>query len=576
MIKVSKDNNLSVRFPEIAKEWHPTLNGNSKPEGVLPGSGQKVWWKCPKGDDHDYDATIHNRTYNGSGCPKCTNQTSEPELRILTELQFIFDGVIHRHKIEGHEVDIYLPEINLAIEYDGSYFHRDKEDRDRKNNCFFKSKNIQLMRVRHFPLKKLSEQDLVVKNETLTKSDLNLIVANISTFIPKNTVKKLDAYKNSATFYNDEIFKKYLSYFPNPFPEDSLGTKNPRIAKEWHPTENHPLTPENFTPGSNEKVSWKCSKGDDHVWEAAIVDRTSGHGCPYCSGNKVGKDNNLLFLFPEIAKEWHPTLNGNSKPEGVTNGSSAIVWWKCPNGDDHVWEAAIGNRRRGDGCPYCGGKKAGKDNNLLFKRPDIAKQWHPTKNGNLTPENFTPGSNENVWWTCPKGDDHDYDATIVHRTNGSGCPYCANQKVSKDNNLFVLFPNIAKEWHPTKNGDFKPENFTPGSSRIKIWWKCPKGEDHEWDAVIASRSRGSGCPYCSNRKVGKDNNLSAKFPEIAKEWHQTKNGDSTPEKVTPGSKQKVWWKCSKEDDHEWPAVIDDRTRGSGCPECYKESRRKRK
>ena len=167
------------------------------------------------------------------------------------------------------------------------------------------------MRVRHFTLKKLSEQDLVVKNETLTKSDLNLIVANISTFIPKNTVKKLDAYKNSATFYNDEIFKKYLSYFPNPFPEDSLGTKNPRIAKEWHPTENHPLTPENFTPGSNEKVSWKCSKGDDHVWEAAIVDRTSGHGCPYCSGNKVGKDNNLLFLIPEIAKQWHPTMNGN-------------------------------------------------------------------------------------------------------------------------------------------------------------------------------------------------------------------------------------------------------------------------
>ena len=103
--KADKDNNLFVLFPNIAKQWHPTLNGNSKPEGVLPGSGQKVWWKCPKGDDHDYDATIHNRTYNGSGCPKCTNQTSEPELRILTELQFIFDGVIHRHKIEGHEVD---------------------------------------------------------------------------------------------------------------------------------------------------------------------------------------------------------------------------------------------------------------------------------------------------------------------------------------------------------------------------------------------------------------------------------------------------------------------------------------
>ena len=131
-------------------------------------------------------------------------RTSAPELRIFTELQFIFDRVIHRHKVEGHEVDIYLPEINLAIEYDGSYWHRDIEDRDLKKNCFFKSKNIPLMRVRHFPLKKLSEQDLVVKNEPLTKTDLNFIVASIRAFVPKNTVEKLDVYENSETFLNEE------------------------------------------------------------------------------------------------------------------------------------------------------------------------------------------------------------------------------------------------------------------------------------------------------------------------------------------------------------------------------------
>jgi len=430
--KVCKDNNLFVKFPEIAKQWHPTLNGDSKPEDVTAGSSKKVSWKCPKGDDHEWEATINDRT-SGHGCPKCTNQTSAPEIRILTELRFIFDDdkVISRYKVEGREVDIYLPEINLAIEYDGYYFHKDKEDSDREKNCFFESKNIPLMRVRHSPLKKLSEQDLVIKNETLTKSDLNLIVANIRAFVPKNTVEKLDVYENSETFLNDEIFKKYLSYFPNPFPEDSLLIKYPEIAEEWHPTKNYPLTPKNFPAGSGKKVSWKCPKGDDHEWEATITGRTSGKGCPCCSGNKVCKDNNLFVKFPEVAKQWHPTLNGDLKPEGFTPGSNKKPWWKCPKGDDHVWEARIKDRTSGKGCPYCSGNKVCKDNNLFVKFPEIAKQWHPTLNGNSKPENFTPGSNKKPWWKCPKGDDHEWDATIKTRTSGTGCPTCYKESRRK-------------------------------------------------------------------------------------------------------------------------------------------------
>jgi hypothetical protein len=143
-------------------------------------------------------------------------------------------------------------------------------------------------------------------------------------------------------------------------------------------------------------------------------------------------------------------------------------------------------------------------------------------------------------------------------------------KVSKDNNLSVLYPEIAKEWHPTKNEDLKPEDITSKSGR-KIWWKCSK-KGHEWPAIIAGRTNGGGCPYCSGRKAGKDNNLSARFPEIAKEWHPTKNGNLTPEGVMPGSNKKVWWICSKEDDHEWDAIINHRTRGSGCPECNRRRR----
>ena len=35
--------------------------------------------------------------------------------------------------------------------------------------------------------------------------------------------------------------------------------------------------------------------------------------------------------------------------------------------------------------------------------PDLVKEWHPTKNGDLTPNDFTHGSGKKVWWLCPKG-----------------------------------------------------------------------------------------------------------------------------------------------------------------------------
>ena len=45
--------------------------------------------------------------------------------------------------------------------------------------------------------------------------------------------------------------------------------------------------------------------------------------------------------------------------------------------------------------------------------------------------------------------------------------------------LAETHPEVAKQWHPTKNGDLTPHEFTSGSNK-KFWWKCPKGDDHEW------------------------------------------------------------------------------------------------
>ena len=120
---------LLSEYPELLREWHPTKNGELKPEEVTHGSDRSVWWLCPKG--HEYDSIIYSRTgKNSTGCPQCSNQSSSPELRILAEFRFIFDDVKTRHKIEGVEIDVYVPKLNLSIEYDGFYFHQGREQKD--------------------------------------------------------------------------------------------------------------------------------------------------------------------------------------------------------------------------------------------------------------------------------------------------------------------------------------------------------------------------------------------------------------------------------------------------------------
>jgi hypothetical protein len=212
---------------------------------------------------------------------------------------------------------------------------------------------------------------------------------------------------------------------------------------------------------------------------------------------------------------------------------------------------------------------------LDLTHPEVAKKWHPTKNGDLKPSDVTFGSCKIVWWKCPEGDDHEWPAAIANRTKKikpTGCACCSGHRVCKDNRLDLLFPKVAKEWHPSKNGDLKPSDFTYGSKKI-VWWKCPKGVDHEWPASINNRTKKnkpSGCACCSGHRVCKDNRLDLLFPEVAKEWHPTKNGNLKPSDVPFGSRKIVWWKCPERDDHEWPAGIASRTKKikpTGCACC---------
>ncbi|MBP3280371.1 MAG: zinc-ribbon domain-containing protein [Butyrivibrio sp.] len=274
--------------------------------------------------------------------------------------------------------------------------------------------------------------------------------------------------------------------------------------------------------------------------------------------------NDLKTLNPELAMEWDAEKNTDRNPEDVMPGSGIRVWWKCKEG--HSWDAIINTRAvRGNGCPYCEGRKAWPGfNDLATTMPEVAAQWDYERNGDLKPTEILSGCDKRVWWKCSRG--HSWKTAVYHRKSGHGCPKCealsANLKQG-ENDLASHDLELASEWDYDKN-IFKPEELSYASKQ-EIWWRCVHG--HSWKATINARVfRKRGCPYCAGQQVWQGfNDLATTHPELAAEWDYEKNAGLIPEEVTAGKDMKAWWRCPR--GHSWEAFIYSRKAGSGCPVC---------
>jgi Probable Zinc-ribbon domain len=120
-----------------------------------------------------------------------------------------------------------------------------------------------------------------------------------------------------------------------------------------------------------------------------------------------------------------------------------------------------------------------------------------------------------------------------------------------------------------KRGDFPLGSNTRSSKRA--WWQCQANPEHVWDAVIytrTSKKSNQQCPFCSGARINKSNSLAECHPNIAKEWHPNRNSPLTPTSVKRASGKNVWWQCADDPEHEWQAVVKNRTvLGTSCPHC---------
>ena len=418
-------NDLATTHPELVEEWDYEKNKPLLPTMVTHGTERKVWWLCQKG--HSWNSYISPRAMRGIGCPVCSNEqsTSFPEYAILYYFSQVETKVIHSYKELGYEIDIYIPSKKVGIEYDGSFWHKDKKQKDIEKNNRCKADGITLYRFR--------ENDLGVLNDSSID-----IVCHEKEFASKlsELIEKL--YHVQIDIDLDRDFANINEYREFTEKEKSLANTYPSLASEWDFEKNGKLTPEHVLPKSGKKVWWKCSKG--HEWMAIISSRVNGNGCPFCSGKKVLEGyNDLATTNPELASEWNYDKNkdltdkkGNtiSTPKQITSGSSKKVWWlgKC----GHEWKTSIVSRVNGTGCPICANIQVLKGyNDLATLYPTLASEWNYDKNIDIFPNEVKPSEEKVVWWKCVACG-AEYQRSILSRTSkGYGCPVCGKNNSAK-------------------------------------------------------------------------------------------------------------------------------------------------
>jgi glutaredoxin len=349
----------------------------------------------------------------------------------------------------------------------------------------------------------------------------------------------------------------------------SLIDSHPELALEWHQQRNNsPLEKADLKA----IAWWRCKKDPRHEWRQHPGIRIKSPGCPYCTAQKYS----LSARFPDIAREWNEELNGFPASE-IKGKSRESFWWKCQHHTSHIWKAIVNDRTgiKKAGCPFCNGERTPVKNSIVENAPHLIKEWHPFRNPKLSPDQVSCGSQKKIWWQCLCKKEHEWQTTASKRAKGSACPFCKHKFVSDENRLTLLAPEIAAEFHPTKNQIIREKADTTYAttayrflspsdrkkrrtrrlyasdlavySKQKVWWKC-QARGHEWQAVVASRTGPghNGCPYCSNHLViAEENSLQAKFPDAAKQWHPTYNKSRSPSQFTPKSERTVCWICEK-------------------------------
>jgi hypothetical protein len=331
-------NDLATTHPSLALEAHEW-----SPTNLKAGSNRSVAWKCV--NNHVFQALVHSRALQGTGCPICSNQ----------QLLAGYNDLATTHPEIAKEADGWDPSSIVG----GT--NKKLKWICRESHSWSATVNSRTLQRTGCPIC-ANKQVLAGFNDLATTHPELAAQADgwDPTTVTANSGKRRKWKCNSGHSWEISIDGRHQGITGCPICSNQqlligyndLATTHPEIARQadgWDPT--------SIVAGTHKRFNWRCQIG--HLWSSTVDNRTFRRtGCPICANQKVlAGFNDLATTHPELATQadgWDPTT--------VNAGSNKKMKWICENG--HRWSSVLANRsREGVGCPSCA--KFGYDPGLL-------------------------------------------------------------------------------------------------------------------------------------------------------------------------------------------------------------------
>jgi hypothetical protein len=574
-VNVVDSTRLDITYPEISSEWDSIKNKKTQKE-VSYLSDKKYWWKCK--NNHSWKAGISDRTgfrnlgRSPSKCPHCWQKTiSRNELIIYSELHQFFNEVYSTYKVNNKHLDIFIKDINLAVEYDGHHWHKDKLDKDLDRNIFLSKSNIKTLRIRELPLPKIEVQDIQYNN---FEEDLFYVIIKILNFIlnnyklTKKTKNKIECYIKNEKITNQVFFKEV---------EDSYRIKkieNPILFEDYDKEKNK-LPLHYYGQGSSYRANWKC-KSCCFEYKKPISEKNNTPTCQNCK--KIEKDLNptakkkIIYVYKlRLPSERKDLRIKNTHPEVLCelpkdrmeelqelNYSNVPVYFNSTcSSCSFVFKTNLWSKiNLKQGCPNCNFNIYKEETSLLKDYPFLEKTYDNSNTINLKYTEINLSKQLN--WKCKKG--HITKESLKKKITNPSCKKCESSAV------ISTIPRVFDTWNFEKNKDngIDPYKRTMGVKK-KAHFKCNVAPDHEWEVPICNRVK-YDCPFCSNNRLSVTNRFDLKYPKITDMW--SANNTTKPSEFMYGyAKIKHLWNCNCCDKEFSKEICQMIRTNASCPEC---------
>ena len=203
---INSQKNKVIRNSNEFFEFVKNLNNNKyKYFNDYNNSQENIKIECPK---HGIFYQLANNHYQGKGCSQCSTviKISKAELEIvdwLKELSINNIQTSNRNILNNKELDIYLPDHKLAIEFNGIYWHSEdyKDDNyhlQKTEECL--SKGITLIHI-------FEDEWLMKKNivKSRIKNLLKLTKSNKTIYARNTFIKEIDSVQARKFLDNNHL-----------------------------------------------------------------------------------------------------------------------------------------------------------------------------------------------------------------------------------------------------------------------------------------------------------------------------------------------------------------------------------